>query len=79
MSFVISPAPEEFQRRLDNVLEGITGVVPIFDDILIYSVTATRAEATADYDRRLIALLHVERCRSRGIKLNSGQVQTTSA
>lgn len=37
---------------------------------------ATRAEATADYDRRLIALL--ERCHSRGIKLSSGQVQTIS-
>ena len=29
----------------------------------------TRAEATADHDRRLLALL--ERCRSRGIKLNT--------
>lgn len=26
MSFVISPAPKEFQRRLNNTLEGITGV-----------------------------------------------------
>jgi len=65
---VISPAPEEFQRHLDNALEGLPGVVPIFDDILIYSVGATRAETTADHDRRLLALL--ERCRSRGLKLN---------
>lgn len=42
--------------------------VPIFDDIPIYGVGATRAEATADHDRRLLALL--ERCRSRGIKIN---------
>ncbi len=44
------------------------GVIPIFDDILIYGVGETKAAAIADHDQQIIALL--ERCRSKGIKLN---------
>ena len=68
MPFGISPAPEEFQRRLDTALTGLPGVVPIFDDVLIYGVGETKAEATENHDQRLIALF--ERCKSKGIKLN---------
>lgn len=68
MPFGISPAPEEFQRRLDNALGGLKGALPIFDDILIYGVGETKAAAIADHDQQLITLL--ERCRSKGIKLN---------
>ena len=68
MPFGISPVPEEFQRRLDNALGGLKGVLPIFDDILIYGVGETKATAIADHDQQLIALL--ERCHSKGIKLN---------
>ena len=38
LSFGISPAPEEFQRRLECALEGLDGVKPIFDDILVFGV-----------------------------------------
>ena len=41
MLFGISPAPEEFQRRLEQALEGLEGVKPIFDDILIFGVGET--------------------------------------
>ena len=68
MPFGISPAPEEFQRRLDSALAGLQGVVPIFDDILIYGVGETKAEAIENHDQRLITFL--ERCKSKGIKLN---------
>ena len=68
MPFSISPAPKEFQRRLDTALAGLQGVVPIFDDILIYGVGETKAEAIENHDQRLITLL--ERCKSKGIKLN---------
>ena len=68
MPFGISPAPEEFQRRLDTALAGLPGVVPIFNDILIYGVGETKAEAIENHDQRLIALF--ERCKSKGIKLN---------
>ena len=68
MPFGISPAPEEFQRRLDTALAGLQGVVPIFDDILVYGVGETKAEAIENHDQRLITLL--ERCKNKGIKLN---------
>ena len=42
--------------------------MPIFDDILIYGVGETKAEAIENHDQRLIALF--ERCKSKGIKLN---------
>ena len=69
MPFGISPAPEEFQRRLATTLAGLQGVVPIFGDILIYGVGETKAEAIENHDQRLITLL--ECCKSKGIKLNT--------
>ena len=69
MPFRISPAPEEFQRRLEQALEGLEGVKPIFDDIL----RETQAEALADNDAKLRALL--ELCRKKGIKLNKEKVK----
>ena len=36
MLFGISSAPEEFQRRMHEALEGQPGVCVIADDILIY-------------------------------------------
>ena len=68
MPFTISPAPEEFQQCLDTALTGLPGVVPIFDDILIYGVGETKAEAIENHDQWLIALF--ECCKSKGIKLN---------
>ena len=68
MPFGISPAPEEFQRRRVNALQGLDGVMPIFDDILIFGAGDTEAEAMADHDAKLRALM--QRCREKGIKLN---------
>ena len=73
MPFGISPAPEEFQRRLEQALEGLEGVKPIFDDILIFGVGETQAKALADHDAKLRALF--ERCRKKGIKLNKKKVK----
>ena len=36
MPFGISSAPEHFQRRMSEILEGLPGVVCLMDDILIY-------------------------------------------
>ena len=36
MPFGISSAPEEYQRRQDQTVEGLPGVRSIIDDILIY-------------------------------------------
>ena len=68
LPFGISSAPEEFQRRQREVLEGLNGVINIADDILIYGSGDTQEEADEDHDKNLIALL--ARCRERNLKLN---------
>lgn len=68
MPLGISVAPEEFQGRLDNTLEGLNGVEPIFDDI-----GETDAEALSEHDTKLRALF--QRCRDKGSKLNKEKLQ----
>ena len=68
MPFGITPAPEIFQMKLDQNLEGLKGVFKIADDILITSQGETEREADEDHVRNLKSLL--DRCRERNIKLN---------
>ncbi|XP_046330984.2 uncharacterized protein K02A2.6-like [Haliotis rufescens] len=63
MPFGISPAPEEFQRRMDEALIGLPGVKAIHDDVLIYGCGNSDEEAEADHDRNLRAFL--ERCKQK--------------
>ena len=73
MPFGIAPAPEEFQRKLNEDLEGLDGVRTIADDIIVFGVGDTNDEAVVDHDRRLLALL--ESFRQRHIKLNKDKVK----
>ena len=73
MPFGIAPAPEEFQRRLNEALEGLHGVRTIADDIIVFGVGDTDDEAVVDQDRKLLALL--ECCRQRHIKLNKDKMK----
>ena len=73
MPFGISVAPEEFQIRIDEKLEGLDGVKAIADDILIWGDRETIEEATASHDKRLLTLL--ERCKQKNIKLNKEKFQ----
>lgn len=73
MPFGISTAPEEFQRRQDQAVEGLAGVHSIVDDILVYGEGDTEQDAIEDHDRKLVALL--ERCRERGLKLNRDKLR----
>ena len=57
MPFGIDPAPEEFQRRLNQALEGLHGVRTITDDIIVYGVGDTENDAVVDHDRKFLALL----------------------
>ena len=68
MPFGISPAPEHFQHRLDQAIEGLAGMRTVADDILITGEGDTMEDAVQDHDRELIALL--ERFRGKGVKLN---------
>ena len=68
MPFGISVAHEEFQRWIDESLEGLEGTKAIAYDILIWGDGNTIEEATSNHDARLSALL--ERCQQKHIKLN---------
>lgn len=73
MPFGIKTAREEFQRRQNEVVEGLPGVYSVVDDILIYAEGETEEEATADHDRNLHALM--ERCREHNCKLNPDKLK----
>lgn len=68
LPFGISPAPEYFQHRLDQAIEGLPGVRTVADDILITGEGDTLQEAVKDHDKNLLALL--ARCREKGVKLS---------
>ena len=73
MPYGVSVAPEEFEQRLHEVLEGLDGVRVVADDILIFEEEIPPEEAALDHDTCLRALL--ERCQAKGIKLNKDKVQ----
>ena len=52
MPFVVSPAPEEFQRRIDIALEARPGQKAIADDIVVFGV-GDRKKALEYHDRNL--------------------------
>lgn len=68
MPFGISPAPEYFQQRVDQAIEGLPGVRTVADDILISGEGDTVAETVKHHDKKLLTLL--KRCKEKGIKLN---------
>lgn len=73
MPFGISPAPEEFQRRMEEALEGLDGFKPIHDDILIYGCRDNDKEAHDDHDRKLETM--IQRCLEKSIKLNKEKMK----
>ena len=50
MPFGISPASEEFQRRMEEALEGLDGNKPIHDDTLVYGCGDNEKEDKEDHD-----------------------------
>jgi hypothetical protein len=73
MPFGISNAPEEYQRRQHEVVEGLDGVEAIVDDILVYGCGETEEEAVKDHDKNLIRLL--DRARATNLKLNAKKLK----
>lgn len=53
MPFGLSPALEEFQRRIDVAHEGLPGQKAIADDILAFGSGDTDEEAFEDHDGNL--------------------------
>ena len=59
--------------RMQEALDGLNGVGNIADDILVYGLGDSPAEAEADHDRNLRALLG--RAQERDLKLNPTKIQ----
>ena len=73
LPFGISSAPEEFQRRVLKITEGLEGVYAIADDCLIVGQGATLEEATTNHDETFLKFL--ERCREANFKLNLSKLR----
>ena len=60
-------------KPLNKALLRLHYCLPTLDDILLYGSGETVEEATRDHNRNMYALL--QRCREKGIKLNSQKLQ----
>nr|XP_058968946.1 uncharacterized protein LOC131795390 [Pocillopora verrucosa] len=68
MPFGINSAPEVWQRRMREHIEGLKGVEVIADDFVIVGYGNTPAGWQSDHDQNVRAFLN--RCRERNLKLN---------
>ena len=68
MPFGVSTAPEIFQEKLDQVVEGLEGVFVVFDDILIIGEGDTLAEDETVHDVRFAELM--KRSREKHLRLH---------
>ena len=73
LPFELSSAPEEFQRRLQAVMHGLSGVVVVADDILISGKGQTQEEARSDHDKVLLKVF--QRVRQSNLKLNKEKMR----
>ena len=73
MPFGICSAPEIFQRRMHELIEGLQGVEVVADDFVIVGRGETLNEATKDHDLNLGKLL--QRCAEKGVKLNCDKIK----
>jgi len=73
MPFGICSAPEVFQRRMHELIEGLCGVEVVADDFVAIGRGDTLEEASKDHDKNLGALLL--RCHERGVKLNAEKIK----
>ena len=69
----MSTSPEEFQRQLIQALEGLDGIMHIFDDTLVFNVGESQDEAVCNHDAKLRALF--ERCCTKGTNLNKDKLK----
>ena len=67
LPFGTSVSSEIFQKRLDQALEGLEGVIGVSDDIIVHG------ETEEEHDRNLMNLLKL--CRKIGLRLNRGKAE----
>jgi len=73
MPFGITSAPEEWQRRIDEIIHGLPGVKAIADDILVYGCGETEEEYMEDHNRNLERLL--QRAQEVNLKINKRKLK----
>ncbi|KAK2556262.1 Transposon Tf2-6 polyprotein [Acropora cervicornis] len=73
LPFGISSAPEEFQRRLHDILCGLEGVVNIADDIIVVGRGDSLTDAHIDHDNTVLELL--KRLSRHNLKLNPDKIK----
>ena len=73
LPFGISVASEIFQKRLNQALDRLDGVLTVHDDMVIYGVGETEEEATVDHNKKLRHFL--QRCKEKGVKLNKRKLK----
>jgi len=72
LPFGINLAPEEFECKLHEKLDGLPGVEVIRDDILVMGFGETEDEANRNHDENLLRLL--EQARKANLRLNSSKI-----
>ena len=73
LPFGISSAPEEYQRRLLDILCGMEVVVNIANDIIVVGRGECLADAHVDYDSTVLELL--KRLSQHSVKLNPDNIK----
>ena len=73
INFGINSAPEVWQQRMHELVEGLTGVEVIADDFLVCGFGDTNEAAIANHDQNLKAFLR--RARERNLTLNSEKLK----
>ena len=68
LPFGLKVSSEIFQRKLNEALSGLSGVICIAGDLLVIRCGNTKDEATADHEQKLRELQ--KRCSQRNIMLN---------
>ena len=73
MPFGICSAPEVFQQKMHELIEGLKGVEVVTDDFVVVGFGETEEEAAKDHDHSMDAF--ISRCQERNIRLNAEKIQ----
>ena len=73
MPFGINSAPEVFQRKMNEAIEGLQGIHVIADDFLVVGYGDTYMAAVRNHDENLASLL--ARCQKLNLTLNPEKVK----
>ena len=72
MPFGISSAPEVFQRKMHELIEGMSGIEVVADDFIAVGYGDT-FEAAQNHDKNL--LLFLQRCKERNVRLDQEKLR----